>query len=179
MEFNRFWASPSHETFSINPIKNFVNRYIEGSKVSIDPFARNKQCATYTNDLNPNTKAEYHMDAYDFLVMLKGKGVKADLVLFDPPYSRQQVKEVYQGIGRHYGIKDTQYHTSNWRGERNVVNDILTVNGHVLSFGWNSAGMGKGRGYKIEEITLICHGGARYDTICIAERKRYHQLTIT
>jgi len=42
---------------------------------------------------------------------------------------------------------------------------------HVLSFGWNSVGMGITRGYEIVEILLVCHGGAHNDTICIAEKK--------
>jgi N6-adenosine-specific RNA methylase IME4 len=38
----------------------------------------------------------------------------------------------------------------------------------VLSFGWNSAGMGDG--FEREEILLVAHGGAHNDTICVAER---------
>jgi hypothetical protein len=37
----------------------------------------------------------------------------------------------------------------------------------VLSFGWNSAGMGKG--FRMDEIMLVAHGGAHNDTICVAE----------
>jgi len=31
--------------------------------------------------------------------------------------------------------------------------------------------MGKSRGYILEDLLLVCHGGAHNDTICIAERK--------
>jgi hypothetical protein len=43
--------------------------------------------------------------------------------------------------------------------------------GIVLSFGWQSAGMGIGRGYELIETMLVAHGGGHNDTICIAERK--------
>jgi len=32
-------------------------------------------------------------------------------------------------------------------------------------------GMGKGLGYEIVEILLVCHGSDHNDTICLAERK--------
>lgn len=73
---SRTWAMPTSDTFDCKPIGDFVRQYLKG--VSVDPFARNKRWATHTNDLNPETAAEYHMDAKDFLEMLAAKGVKAD-----------------------------------------------------------------------------------------------------
>lgn len=48
---------------------------------------------------------------------------------------------------------------------------VMQPGGIVLSFGWQSVGMGKGRGYETIEIALINHGGAHNDTVCMAERK--------
>jgi hypothetical protein len=166
---------PSPDTFDIGPIGAMVKRYLRQSEISVDPFARNKRWATYTNDLNPETAAEYHLDAYDFLVMLRDKAVSPDLLIFDPPYSRQQVKEVYAGIGRHYGIQDSQDHSTNWSKERDVIDRILCVGGYVISCGWNSAGMGKERGYKPIELLLVPHGGNHNDTIVFVEQKVAHQ----
>src|ERR1700742_3742073 len=98
MKFSRIWAMPNHNTFSVPPIGNFVQKYLAKSKISIDPFARNKKWATYTNDLNPITSANYHMDAEDFLSMLGFCGVTSDLIIFDPPYSSRQISECYKGI---------------------------------------------------------------------------------
>lgn len=78
---------PNGDTFSVPPIGDFVRSYLAASRCSVDPFARNKRWATHTNDLNPETEAEHHMDAEEFLRMLALRGVKADLVIFDPPYS--------------------------------------------------------------------------------------------
>lgn len=48
---------------------------------------------------------------------------------------------------------------------------ILTKNATVISCGWNSAGMGIGRGFEIVEILLVCHGAAHNDTIVVVERR--------
>jgi hypothetical protein len=167
MKFSRAWAMPNHETFSIAPIGDFVRRYLSASKVSIDPFARNKRLATYTNDLDPTTQADSHMDAEEFCKQL---GKPIDLVLFDPPYSPRQISECYKNIGMEVGMKETQSALL-YKRVRDAFDPIVEVGGIVLSFGWNTVGMGKGRGYEIEEILLVCHGGAHNDTICLAERK--------
>jgi len=83
MKFSRKWAMPDGETFSIKPIREFVNKYLKQSKIVIDPFSRDADLATHTNDLNPKTKAKNHLDVLDFLTLLKKDKVLADLVLFD------------------------------------------------------------------------------------------------
>lgn len=166
----RVWAMPSRQTFDIPPIRALVKSYLNKSKVSIDPFARNKRWATYTNDLNHETAAEYHMQAVEFLEMLVVSEVKADLVLFDPPYSPRQVKECYESVGMAFGKEDA-WITAAWSPERNAIDRILEPQGVVISFGWNSMGMGPVRGYQICEILLVSHGAAANDTIVTVERK--------
>lgn len=167
---------PSADTFDIPPIGEFVKSYLRNSKVSVDPFARNKRWATHTNDLNTDTAAEHHMYADKFLRMLVDDNVKADLVIFDPPYSLRQAKEVYEKYGE-WNMKDTQS-VGRWTQERDLIYDLLEPGGFVLSFGWNSQGMGLNHDCSIEEILLVCHGGAHNDTICMAERKVAHQITM-
>ena len=89
--FSRTWAMPSGDTFDVPPMGEMVKRYLKFAQVSVDPFARNKQWATHTNDLNPTTSAQHHMDARAYIRMLVDRGVIADLVNFDPPYSPLQV----------------------------------------------------------------------------------------
>jgi len=161
---------PNSETFSVPPIGQFVRRYLADSKVSVDPFARNKRWATYTNDLNPETDAEYHLDAEKFLHLLADKKVKADLVIFDPPYSLRQISECYKAIGLTVGMKETQT-ACFYQRVRNAVIPICAPDAIILSFGWNSVGMGKRHNFKQMEIFLCCHGGAHNDTICVAEQR--------
>jgi len=161
---------PNHDTFSVKPIGDFVKRYLSESVVSIDPFARDKEWATYTNDLNPSTKAQHHMDAEAFLLKIASEEIKADLVIFDPPYSPRQISECYKSIGLEVGMKETQSAVL-YKRVRDQIPPLMKTGGVVLSFGWNTVGMGIKRGYQLEEILLCCHGGAHNDTICIAERK--------
>lgn len=168
--FSRCFAMPNAETFSIPPIGAFVRRYLAESKVSVDPFARNRNWATYTNDIDRNTTASAHMDAEEFLIYLADRSVVADLALFDPPYSPRQVSEHYKAAGRTVTTEDTQ-NGRLYKRVRDAIDRIMRPGGVVLSFGWQSMGMGIGRGYIPLEILLVPHGGGHNDTICFAERK--------
>lgn len=161
---------PHLETFSVKPIGDLVRRYLVQSQVSIDPFARNKRWATYTNDLNPATDAEYHMETVDFLVELQQQRVKADLFLFDPPYSPRQIKECYDQIGKRMTVADGQSARLKklWR---QAALPVLTDDAIVISCGWNSVGFGKMLGFEQIEILLVCHGGDHNDTIVTVERR--------
>ncbi len=172
MLFSRAWAMPNKDTFSVKPIGDFVKKYLKESKISVDPFARNRDWFTFSNDLNPETSAQYHLDAEAFLIMLYEKGVKCDLFIMDAPYSPRQISECYKGIGKKVSMEDTQSSLL-YKRVRDAAMKILLPEAKVLSFGWNSVGMGKKRGFEIEEILLVAHGGAHNDTICLAE-KRIH-----
>jgi hypothetical protein len=170
MLFSREWAMPSSDTFSVRPIGDMVRRYLGQSVVSCDPFARNNKWSTYSNDLNPDTTADYHMDAETFMNGLSCVGIKCDLIILDPPYSPRQISECYKALGITVGMKDTQSSVM-YSKIKSAANSLLSGGGTVLSFGWNSVGMGKKHGFEIIEIMLVCHGGAHNDTICVAEKR--------
>jgi len=48
---------------------------------------------------------------------------------------------------------------------------IIKNDGIVISFAWNSNGIGKTKGFEIIEILMVSHGGNHNDTICTVERK--------
>lgn len=158
MIFNRIFAMPSADTFSVKPIGEFVWRYLAESQRSIDPFARNKQWATRTNDLNPDTEAEFHLDAEVFCNLMGFTEEPFDLGIFDPPYSPRQISECYKSVGREVGMTGTQ-NAALYKRCRDALHEIISPKGIVLSFGWSSNGMGKMRGYEIVEILLVAHGG--------------------
>jgi len=171
MLFTRHWGMPSGDTFDCEPIGGFVRKYLQHSTISVDPFSRNKRWATYTNDINPNTAAESHLDAEHFLLLLNKKGVRCDLGIFDPPYSPRQISECYKEAGIPISKTFHPIETSNaalYSRVRKAFLGVLSPGSLVLSFGWNSCGMGKG--FEILEILLVAHGGAHNDTICMAER---------
>ena len=170
IKFSREWGMPNGSTFSIPPIRKFVDKYAELSTYSMDMFARDDKTTSVTNDLNPNTSAEYHLQALEFCLLMQEQQREFDLVIFDPPYSPRQVSECYQNIGIKTTMSDTQTGTL-YKSIRDAFDPLVLTGGVVLSFGWNSVGMGKNRGYEIEEILLVSHGGPHNDTICLAERK--------
>jgi hypothetical protein len=174
MKFSREWVMPNSSTLTMAPAKRLVVSYYERRSISIDPFAQNCRFATHTNDINPNTGAQYHLDALDFLNLLKNRGILADIIIFDPPYSLRQVKECYEGVGRQFTVADSQK-AVRWNEEKNIINQLLKIGGVVISFGWNSVGMGIERFYEPIEIMLLCHGGAHNDTIIKVERKIAYQ----
>lgn len=170
MKFSRVWAMPNSNTFSIPPVGEFVKRYLSQSSSSVDPFARDCRWATHTNDLNPKTAAEHHLQADEFLKLLELRGVKCDLAILDMPYSPRQISECYKEAGLTCGMKETQ-NARLYGDTKNALIPILAPDAIVLSFGWNSAGMGQKHGFYQIEIMLCCHGGAHNDTICLAERR--------
>ena len=178
MKITRKWAMPSKNTFEIEPIKSFIDKYLQQSKISVDPFSRNFQGCTYTNDLNPNTQAQYHMNALEFLKMIRDKNINPDLVVFDPPYTIHQVKEVYESIGIEFMQSDAQ-NVGGWYLEKNIIAEIMKPKGIFLHFGYHSNGMGFKRGFEIVEICIVAHGRCHNDTICMAEKRICQQLNLT
>ena len=163
MKIKRTWAMPNHNTFDIKPIREWI---CEVPIISVDPFARNCDLAGLTNDINFECTATYNKDALTFL-----NGISdgfAECVLYDPPYSLRQLKECYDGIGKAMTQRESQYFFSDVKNE---IARITKVGGTVLSFGWNTVGMGKSRGFEIQDILLVCHGGMHNDTICVREIK--------
>lgn len=179
MIINRVWAmaATNGDTFDCKPLGEIVRKYLVSSKLSIEPFARNRLWATYTNDLNPATKAEYHLDSLEFLKLMRSKNVRPDLVIFDPPYSPRQIKELYDGIGMKMGGREA-LRSASWKAEKDVIDDILMPEGIVICFGWNSGGMGINRHYSLEEVLLVCHGAGHNDTIVTVEKKVQANLSL-
>lgn len=158
---------PNSNTFQIKPIKEFVERYVQNAEIIVDPFANDCKYGTITNDLNPNFDTTYHLDALDFLKLIEAES--CDLVIYDPPYSLRQVKECYEGVG----VTVTAEHTkASWRARHlDEIQRILKPNGYALCFGWNTNGVGMKRGFEMEEILIVPHGGSKNDTLCTAEKK--------
>ena len=177
LEINRKWAMPNSKTFSIKPIQELIidvsNRC--GKNITIvDPFANEQLIKQYiefdkyiSNDLDTQYNTDYHLDATDFLKNIPSDSV--DLVLYDPPYSPRQVSEVYKKLDMSVNMQTTQ--SSYWSKQKKEISRIIKKNGRVITFGWNSGGIGKSNGFIIEDILLVPHGGWHNDTICTVEIK--------
>lgn len=173
MKIERIWAMPCKRTFTIPPIRALLDKYEVGMGW-IDPFAGESapfgESATVeiSNDLNPEIPTDNHMDALVFLRKLHTAKYRG--VLFDPPYSITQAAQCYKSFGK----DKLEYSPSNmgyWAAIKNEMARILVPEGIAICCGWSSMGLGKGRGFVMEEILLIPHGGSKNDTIVTVERK--------
>ena len=163
----RIWAMPNRHTFRVPPLLDVVMRYKAG--VWVDPFAGWNSPAELTNDLNPLAPTDEHVEAADFLVGLADIGVQVDGAIFDPPYSPTQVSRSYKDIG--LKSKGAENPTGGFPKVRDLLALLVRDGGYVVSFGWNSVGMGLKRGFEPVEYLLCCHGGNRNDTIVTVERR--------
>lgn len=163
----RKWAMPSRNTFSIKPIQELLEEEIDKNKLWIDPFANNSKIATITNDLNEEFNTDYNLDALDFLKMFDTGSV--DGVLFDAPYSTRQLAECYKGMGISLTCETTR--SSFWGNIKKEIGRIVKPGGKVITFGWNSGGVGKSNGFELKRILLVPHGGWHNDTIVTVENK--------
>ena len=91
------------------------------------------------------------------------------MVLYDPPYSPRQVSEVYKKLDMSVNMQTTQ--ASYWGNQKKEISRIVKKGGYVLTFGWNSGGIGKTKGFEIVEILIVAHGGWHNDTIVTVEKK--------
>lgn len=166
IDIQRQWAMPNKNTFDIKPIKELIQSELTNG-TWIDPFANQNKLAAITNDLNPDFNTDYHMDALDFLKTFQNESV--DGVLYDPPYSPRQVTECYQGVGMNVTSETTR--ASFWGNQKKEISRIVKPGGKVITFGWNSGGIGRKYGFEITRILLVPHGGWHNDTICTVEVK--------
>jgi hypothetical protein len=167
---------PNKNTFEIKPIREWIYHHLilqrnldTGiSRVSprmeiVDPFCGQSEIGTVRNDMRQS--------GIDSAIWLESiPDLFADVVLFDPPYSPRQKKECYDDVGVHLSDTTSGY----WALLKDHITRITRHGGVVLSFGWNSNGIGMSRGFEIinDPINLIVpHGGNHNDTICTAERK--------
>ncbi len=167
MEIHKKWAMPNKNTFTIKPIHELILKYNNENLISIDPFANNNKLAKITNDIDAKYDCDFNMDALEFLKQFESNSI--DLVLFDPPYSPRQLAECYKKLKKSVTFKTTQ--SSFWSNLKKEISRVTRKNAIVISCGWNSGGIGKKYGFKIQEILLVSHGGQHNDTIVVVDRK--------
>lgn len=174
MIIDRRWSMPNSKTFKIKPIKELIKSELISKGVILDPFANEcfikeiintKDIKYISNDLDKAYDTDYHMDALDFLKQFKDNSI--DMALYDPPYSPRQVSECYKTLNQTVDMKTTQ--ASYWSNQKKEISRILKQGGKVITFGWNSGGIGKKYGLEINKILLVPHGGWHNDTICTVE----------
>ena len=169
IKFTYAWAMPSKWTFEVPVLRDVIRRYKTEGEVWADPFAGFNSPAELTNDLNPASPAKFHLEAVEFLRQIVEP---LDGVIFDPPYSLTQVARSYSDMGLEF--KGSENPTGGFPKARDEIARLVRPGGYVLSYGWNTVGMGKKRGFEKIEVVVCCHGGNRNDTLVCVERKLSH-----
>lgn len=159
---SRVWVMPSKWTFTMKPVQELFRKYGVGAGW-VDPFAGENSPAEVTNDIE-GRGATHQMDALEFLKSLPSDSVAG--ALFDPPYSVEQCLRKYTPK-----FKGTAGRAEYWARCKDEIGRIVGVGGLAVSFCWDSCGMGKSRGFEIQEVMLLCHGACHNDTIVTVDRK--------
>ena len=178
MIINRIWEMPNSKTFRIRCIKDIIIKYLpEDYQMAtvIDPFAN--ECSIkseisrltkyISNDLDTEYKTDFNLEAQEFMKKFENESVY--LVLFDPPYSGRQVSECYKKLGKTVTMTDTN--SGYFTKFKEEISRITKKKGIVITFGWNSNGIGKKYGFEIIEILMVAHGSMHNDTIVTVEKK--------
>lgn len=164
----RVWAMPNKNIFDIKPINQLIKEELTNG-LWIDPFSNKNKFVTITNDLNWEFDTDYHLDSLEFMKIFDTNSV--DGVLYNPLYSLRQVGE-YNNIGQDVTCDTTKL--SFWEDHKKEISRIVKIGGKVITFGWNSCGIGYKYGFEIERIMLVPHGGWHNDTICTVEIKTHN-----
>ena len=138
---------PSHRTFEIKPIKEFLKTEFGNSY--IDPFPY-----------------PFKQDAIEYLKSIPDDFV--DQLVFDPSYSQRQLKEMYKSSGLSFNYP---MNNAYWSVCKKQIGRVVKNGGRVMSFGWNTGGIGIKHGFKILKILLVPHGSQHNDTIVTLEIK--------
>mgnify|MGYP006408191431 CR=1 FL=1 len=164
-------ALDTHETnYFRRAMKDLYPRLFDlaghGFKIA-DPYARNCRIGgKYTNDIDPDTTAENHLDALDFLCSLETQGF--DAVIFDPPFSEYQAKRYEHGTANIYTVPGAV------KLQMGEIERILKPGGYLLKFGYNTS-RNKGH-FDLIKVMVVNHGSNHNDTLVSLWRKASHNL---
>jgi hypothetical protein len=87
-------------------------------------------------------------------------------VLLRPPITWSQAETYIKSKGRTWDGRTTW-----WKTLKDEAARITMTGGIVVSVGWDSNGLGKSRGFQLERILMVAHGGHWHDTLLTVERK--------
>lgn len=139
---------PNKRTFQIKPISELIKNEINDEYVDPFPFEGKIDCFDYYKQFSDNS-------------MTFG--------VLDPPYTKRQVSEHYK---KNQGFCTGWHTSSGWIAKvKDEMARVIKPDGKVITFAYNSTGLGKKRGFEITKILIVCHGAEHNDTICTVEVK--------
>lgn len=157
VDFTYMMQPPKAYTFEQPALLKWTQKWCKGSVLNLFAGKTKVWYDEFRVDIDPEMKPDYLGDAYEFV---KTTDKKFDTVIFDPPYNLRKAREKYEGryIGSLTKLK-------------NILPQIVKPAGHVLSYGYDTVGMSRLRGFEKIAICVVCHSGDHNDTLCLVERK--------
>jgi hypothetical protein len=111
----------------------------------------------------PNRLNQQRMDNLDIDGLMR---LTLDGVLFNPPISFAQAAAYHKAVGYSWDGR-----SSWWSGMKDQAAQLITNGGKAICLSWDSTGFGASRGFVLERLLIVNHGGHWRDTIVTVERK--------
>ncbi len=159
MEFTYLTQPPKRYTFQQPKLREWTEKQCKGKVLNLFAGTTKLNVDEVRVDIDKNVPADYYMDAFEFVNLAKEQGMKFDTIILDPPYNLRKSREKYGGkyIGSLTKIK-------------NALLPLMNENCIVISYGYDTVGMSKSRGFKKIGVCVICHNGDHNDTLCLVEQ---------
>jgi len=163
--FTYLKQNPRRYTFEMPKVARWVLENVNGENI-LNLFAGRTRLFNELNeirvDIDKNVNPNYCMDAFEYIQLAVEQNLLFDTIILDPPYSYRKSMEKYGGriVSKFRKIKDE-------------LPNLCKFGTRVITFGYQSVSMGKNRGFEVEHICVISHGGAYHDTIATIEKYIY------
>jgi len=146
----------------IGRITHYAHGRIDWDMEICDPFARNCTLAgDWTNDVNPDTNANHHLDALEFLRSCPSD--RFDLVIFDPPFSEIQAERKYKTDKVDEEITNVYTIPSYVPNCMREIQRILKPGGWFLKFGYNTNSSHSD--FELKRIWIVHYAGNKNDVL--------------
>jgi hypothetical protein len=144
-----------------------VEKEYVGIEYACDPFARNCQWAEpWTNDINIDTKARWHLDAEEFLTEISDE--RFAIMLLDPPFSDRMSKDKY-------GTKNL-YASDSGKMLRIQIKagNLVVPGGYFIKAGYNTNKPHPC--FDLIEVRIVAMGNCRNDVLFSVWQKNNYSL---
>jgi len=161
------WDAPLGKwTFQYPPARKFVEKRLSGRVLNAcaGKTQLNHTDEVIRNDINPDRDADLHVDVVEIADEFETRSF--DTVVFDPPFDQQQADELYDGM-----------HATDIHKAFEQFNDLTSVGGKVITFGWNSWGMKTYDTFERKETIIFQRGPVLQDVIASVDERTINTLS--
>jgi len=147
MNISRAAAPASKNTFTIAPIKRFLNRHV--GREFFEPFPY-----------------PFIQDALEMMAHIPDRGLVGHCVV-DPPYSDRQLVDKYKAAGGFSIMGNPHY----WKLIKAEIARIMKPGNKVITMGWTTTGIGMRNGFYKTDLLIVNHGAQHSDTLILLEKR--------